>query len=178
MEGGKIRWSIKEVDLIINNNHRERERERENRTVAILVEQAESFLELRDLVVGERERESDRRHPCRTSWKLPWTQRSGRRWVGLPFSILSFQKKKNLAFFFLFLFVFWFSFLREKKRYHMRYLFVGLPCLCFKLFVGLPFNFLSFKFAMFVFCWSCFCWVLNLLFLLGLVFISVFNFFI
>ena len=70
MEGGKIRWSIKEVDLIINNNHRERKR--------------------------ERERESDRRHPCRTSWKLPWTQRSGRRWVGLPFSILSFQKKKNI----------------------------------------------------------------------------------
>ena len=45
----KKRWSIKEVDLIINDN----QRERENRTVAILVKQAESLLELRDLVVGE-----------------------------------------------------------------------------------------------------------------------------
>ena len=48
---------------------------------------------------------------------------------------------------------------------------------CGGLKYGFEFNFLGFKFDGFVVCWSYFCWVLNLLFL-GLVFISVFNFFI
>ena len=120
-----------------------RERERENRTVAILVEQAEGFLKLRDLVIGELVchffffllmfvvpspsenslfLSKTLQILCPASWPIPFIQSAFLFFTLLPFSFNLFT-----ALLFSILFIYLFTRLFTYTFNHMIYLISNVP---------------------------------------------------